>query len=169
MPHEAWKTARRVLVAVGFAAAAGAVTLPMPAFAFEEASASAVNIDKNGLAICGYDPAAYFTLGQPTPGAARFTAAFECATYRFSTAANRGAFAKEPARYAPAFGGFCALGTSLEKKFDGDPNLWRIVGGKLYLNVAEAAVTRWQQDIPGNISKANQNWTKIKDKAPKQL
>ncbi len=169
MSHEAWKRARRALFAIGISAAAGAMTPPMSAFAFEEASASAVNVDKDGLAIRGYDPVAYFTLGKPTPGDAQFTSAFEGATYRFSTAANRDAFAKEPAKYAPAFGGFCALGTSLEKKFDGDPNLWKIVDGKLYLNVAAAAVTKWTQDIPGNISKANGNWSKIKAKAPKEL
>lgn len=101
MYQDVMQRARRVLLAVGLCVAAGAVTLPLPALAFDETSASAVNVDKDGLAIRGYDPVAYFTVGKPTPGDAQFTAAYEGATYRFATAANREAFAKDPAKYAP--------------------------------------------------------------------
>lgn len=162
--------ARRSLLSLAALMAAGAVALPMlPALAYSETSTKAVNIDTAGLAIRGYDPVAYFTVGKPTPGNTQFTAQHDGATYRFASAANRDAFVKEPAKYAPAFGGFCAMGAVFEKKLDGDPNLWRIVDGKLYLNVGEPAQKRWLKDVPGNIGKAQANWTKIKDKAPKDL
>jgi YHS domain-containing protein len=152
---------------------AGLALAPVPfgasaVFAFDEASPSALNLD-GGLALRGYDPVAYFAAGQPTPGDAAFTAEHAGATYRFANAANRDAFLKEPAKYLPQYGGFCAMAAALEKKFDGDPNVWKIVDGKLYLNVNADVSKRWQEDIPGNVNKADGNWQKIKDKAPKEL
>lgn len=162
--------ARRSLFGLAALMAAGAGWLPSTeALAYSETSTKAVNIDTAGLAIRGYDPVAYFTVGKPTPGNAQFTAQHDGATYRFANAANRDAFVKDPAKYAPAYGGFCAMGAALEKKLDGDPNLWRIVDGKLYLNVGEPAQKRWLEDVPGNIGKAQANWPKIRDKAPKDL
>lgn len=162
--------ARRSLLGLAALIAAGALALPTSAaFAYSETSTKAVNVDNVGLAIRGYDPVAYFTVGKPIAGNPQFTAQHDGATYRFASAANRDAFAEEPAKYAPAFGGFCAMGAVFEKKLDGDPNLWRIVDGKLYLNVGEPAQKRWLEDVPGNIGKAQTNWTKIKDKAPKDL
>lgn len=170
MPSKTLVLARRGLLALSVLAASA--TLPAathPALAYDEASSSAVNIDKRGIALRGHDPVAYFTLGKPTLGSGEFTAKHDGAIYHFASAANRDAFQSDPARYAPAFGGFCAMGASLEKKFDGDPELWRIVDGKLYVNVAPAPHKRWLEDIPGNISRANQNWPAIKDRAPKDL
>ena len=162
-------TRRTALAAV--AALAFALT-PMTAhhaLAYDEASTSAVNVDAKGVALRGYDPVAYFTAGQPTLGSEAFQATHDGARYHFASAANRDAFVKEPSKYAPAFGGFCAMGAVFAKKLDGDPKLWKIVDGKLYLNVGEPAQKRWQEDIPGNISKATQNWPNIKAKAPKEL
>jgi YHS domain-containing protein len=152
-------------------ALAVALSLSMGQFAhaYDQNSTSAVNIDGKGVAIRGHDPVAYFTAGKPTPGNAEFSAKHDGATYHFANAANRDAFTKEPGKYAPAFGGFCAMGAVFEKKLDGDPNLWRIVDGKLYLNVGEPAQKRWLEDTKGNISKASQNWPKISAKAPKDL
>lgn len=161
--------ATRVAPAAALALALSAGALTAPAFAYDEGSKAAINVDKDGVAIRGYDPVAYFTIGKPTKGDAKFTAKHEGATYHFASAENRDLFAKEPAKYAPQFGGFCAMGTVFEKKIDGDPALWRVVDGKLYLNVNEQVAKRWQEDIPGNITKAGGNWPKIKDKAPKDL
>lgn len=170
MPNPILAGARRAVVALGlFAAAAAAPAAIMPAMAYDETSTSAVNTDKSGLAIRGYDPVAYFTVGQPTLGSPEFTAEHEGATYRFADAANLAAFRQDPAKYVPAYGGFCAMGASLERKFDGDPKLWRIVDGKLYLNVAEDPHRRWLQDVPGNIGRADANWPRIRHVAPKDL
>ncbi|SIO48726.1 YHS domain-containing protein [Bradyrhizobium erythrophlei] len=139
------------------------------AYAYDETSHSAQNVDTKGVGLHGYDPVAYFTVGKPTAGSEKFEATYEGVRYRFSNAANREAFTKEPAKYAPAYGGFCAMGASLGKKFDGDPNYWKIVNGKLYVNVNADVDKAWKEDPAANISKGNQNWPEIKDKTPKDL
>lgn len=139
------------------------------AYAYDETSTNSNNVDAKGVGIHGYDPVAYFNAGKPTEGSDQFETAYEGVHYRFSSAANREAFLKEPTKYVPAYGGFCAMGASLGKKFDGDPKLWKIVNGKLYLNVNADVDKAWREDIPTNISKANQNWPEIKNKTPKDL
>ena len=140
-----------------------------PAFAFDENATSAVNVDASGLALRGYDPVAYFTVGRPTVGSPDFTATHEGATYRFASAGNLATFRADPAKYVPAYGGFCAMGASFERKFDGDPQLWRIVDGRLYVNVAEGPHRRWLEDVPGSIQRADRNWPRIRHRAPKDL
>jgi YHS domain-containing protein len=139
------------------------------AYAYDETSHSAQNVDTKGVGLHGYDPVAYFTVGKPTAGSEKFEATYEGVRYRFSNAENREAFTKEPAKYVPAYGGFCAMGASLGKKFDGDPNYWKIVNGKLYVNVNADVDKAWKEDPAANISKGNQNWPEIKDKTPKDL
>jgi YHS domain-containing protein len=143
--------------------------IALQALAFDATSKASVNVDAQGLALRGYDPVAYFTIGTPTPGLPTLTATYDSATYRFASAANRTAFLADPAKYAPAYGGFCAYGASVDHKADGDPNIWKIVDGRLYLNVTPRAADYWQQDIPGNSHKADANWPKIKDQPPNAL
>lgn len=125
------------------------------------ADPNTTNLDANGLAVQGYDPVAYFTLGKPLMGKPEYSTTFDDATYRFANSANREAFQRTPDRYVPQYGGYCALGVSLGRKFDGDPQQWKIVGGKLYLNVNADAARVWNRDIPGNITKADAQWPKI--------
>lgn len=127
------------------------------------------NLDKDGVAIHGYDPVAYFSNSQPTPGDAKYTAIHNDATYRFSSSANRDTFRASPDKYLPQFGGFCAYGVAVRKKLDGDPQAWRIVEGKLYLNLNPDVQKKWLDDIPGNLGKANENWPKIKNTSASQL
>ena len=139
------------------------------AYAYDETSHSVNNVDATGVGLHGYDPVAYFTVGKPTVGSEKIVATYEGVRYRFSSAENREAFTKEPAKYAPAYGGFCAMGASLGKKFDGDPNYWKIVNGKLYVNVNAEVDKHWKEDVPANISKGDQNWPAIKGATPKDL
>lgn len=148
------------------------VMLPLGAqvtYAYDENSKAAVNVDGGGVAMRGYDPVSYFVNGQPKAGKKELSATFDGATYYFATEEHKAAFVGAPEKYAPAFGGFCAMGVALNKKLDGDPTIWRIVDGKLYLNVGKPAQTRWLQDVPGNIKQANTTWPQIKEKAPKEL
>lgn len=148
----------------------GAAGLPAtPAFAYDPTSTAAVNVDASKLALRGYDPVAYFAEGAPSQGSAEFAAEHDGAVYHFASAANRDAFLADPTKYAPAYGGFCAMGAALNKKLDGDPTIWKIVDGRLYLNVHLDAAKRWQEDVQGNISKAEENWPKIEDKTPDSL
>ncbi|WP_299352555.1 YHS domain-containing (seleno)protein [uncultured Shimia sp.] len=128
-----------------------------------------VNATSTGLALRGYDPVAYFTEGAPTPGDWQITAEYNEATYRFTSEANKATFEANPEAYAPAYGGYCAFGTAMGFKFDGDPEVWKIVDDKLYLNLSTAVQERWEGDVPGFIEKASMQWTDIADKTPSEL
>ena len=160
---------RRGLLAALAIAASVVVTIPSTALAYDETSASAINVDTRGVALKGYDPVTYFGSGGPQQGKEQFTAQHDGATYHFISTASRDAFLANPGKYAPAFGGFCAMGVALEKKLDVDPQAWKVVDGKLYLNVNKDVQKRWLDNVPGNISQANSNWPKLKDKVPKTL
>ena len=119
---------------------------------------SPVNVSRGQLALQGYDAVAYWTRGQPTKGSTTFEHRWNDAVWRFSTAANRDQFAKDPARYLPEFGGYCAYAVSRGYTADIDPNAWRIVDGRLYLNYSKRVQKLWEEDVPGNIAKGRQNW-----------
>jgi YHS domain-containing protein len=162
------RTSRTLLAAFGLAVAAAAIPA-VPAFAVVDDSPAAVNTDQQGVALHGYDPVAYFTGGAPAKGNSQFTATYEGARYYFASAENESKFNANPAAFAPQYGGFCAMGVALEKKLDGDPMVWKIVDGKLYLNVNADVSVAWQRDIPGNLEKADELWPEIKDKTPASL
>jgi YHS domain-containing protein len=117
-----------------------------------------VNAAKAGVAIQGYDPVAYFTVGKPTPGNAQFEHRWNGALWRFASAANRDTFAADPERYAPRYGGYCAYGVSQGYAVDIDPQAWTVVDGRLYLNYSLGVRGTWSKDIPGHIAKAEANW-----------
>lgn len=128
----------------------------LPAFADEP-----VNKTLLGNAIEGYDVVAYFTQGKPVKGSSDHEVEWNGATWRFASAAHRSLFAKDPAKYAPQYGGFCAFGVSRGYAVGIDPGAWKIVDGKLYLNYDRDVQAEWVKDIPGYISRADANWPKI--------
>lgn len=138
--------------------ASAVVALLMLVTGFSPALAQKVNSNWRGLAVKGYDVVAYFTDGKAVEGSSSFTVEHGGVTYRFASAAHRDAFVKEPARYAPQFGGFCAWAVSRNYTADVDPQAWKIVEGKLYLNYSPSVQAKWSEDIPGNISKGQANW-----------
>lgn len=113
------------------------------------------------VAIKGYDAVAYFTDGKAVEGSSDHESKWMGATWRFATAANRDAFAKNPQKYAPQYGGYCAFGVSRGYAVGIDPEAWSIVEGKLYLNYNKEVRTEWLKDVPGYIKKADANWPKI--------
>jgi len=121
-----------------------------------------MNADANDLAIQGYDPVSYFTASQPQIGNANYTATYKGAIYRFATEEHRDTFKKQPSKYAPQFGGFCAMGVALEKKLTTDPLAWKIVDEKLYLNLNSAVQKKWLTNVPEYVDTAHENWGDIK-------
>jgi len=121
------------------------------------------------LALHGYDAVAYFTKGQPVRGSDSFVYVHEGVAYRFSNQAHLDTFKEDPGRYAPRYGGFCAYGVSVGKKFDGDPHLWKIENGQLYLNLNEKIYQTFLEDVDGNIRKADRNWPEIEHTAARDL
>lgn len=140
------------------------------ALAVDEQNVSGgITLGGEPLAIHGYDPVAYHTDGVAMVGSAKHTAVHEGAAYRFVSQANRERFETSPGKYVPRYGGFCAFGVSVNKKFDGDPRVWEIVDGKLYFNLDPEIQSTWAEDIPGNVRKADHNWSRIRDKAVEAL
>ena len=128
-----------------------------------------LNASSTGLALQGYDPVAYFTDGEATPGNWQLTTVHNDATYRFANEEHQAAFEANPDAYLPQYGGYCAFGAAMGYKFDGDPNQWKIVDGELFLNISKDIQERWLTDVPGFIEKADVNWTDIADKDPASL
>jgi YHS domain-containing protein len=135
-------------------------------FATAMAAGVDVNATTTGLAMRGYDPVSYFQ-GAPAEGDLAHTAEFNGATYRFASEANKEKFVAAPEKYAPAYGGYCAFGTAMGFKFDGDPKIWKIVDNKL--NLSKKVQGRWESELNELIEQADNKWVNIKDKAPEEL
>ncbi len=127
-----------------------------PAFAIEP-----INKTSDGVAIKGYDPVAYFVDGKPVKGSRGFEYVWMGAKWHFSSPEHRDLFIKNPEKYAPKYGGYCAYAVSRGSTADIDPEAWTIVDGRLYLNLSKKIRDKWSKDIPGNIKKADENWPNI--------
>ena len=131
--------------------------------------ALAVDVTHSTPGISGYDPVAYFTESKPVKGSGYHVAEHQGVTYVFASKDHKEMFEANPEKYVPAYGGYCAYGVAVGKKFVSDPEAWKIVQGKLYLNLDKDIQSKWAKDIPGYIKKSEANWKKIKDKAPSAL
>ena len=123
----------------------------------------AIDVNENSVTLAGHDVVAYFTENKPVEGSPEYSAVYNDAIYQFSNAANRDAFKANPVKYAPKYGGFCAYGTALGKKFAVDGQAFKVVDGVLYVQKNLEVYDVWKQDIPGNITKAESNWDGIQD------
>ena len=119
--------------------------------------------------ISGYDAVAFFTEGKPVMGNGWNVSDYNGVMYAFANEKNKKMFEANPEKYLPAYGGYCAYGVAVGKKFVADPNTWKIVDGKLYLNLDKDIQKKWLKDIPDYIKKADKNWAKIKNKTPAEL
>jgi YHS domain-containing protein len=115
----------------------------------------------SSLAVGGYDTVAYFKAGKPVKGAAQFETQYRGATWRFASKENLDAFRANPLAFAPQYGGYCAWAVAQGYTASGDPLIWKIVGGRLFLNYDQSVQVMWEKDIPGNIAKADRNWPRV--------
>lgn len=112
-------------------------------------------------ALGGFDTVAYFTEGKAVPGRAKYHHFWNGAVWYFSSEENRNQFAATPTSFAPQYDGYCAWAASQNYKRPGDPQVWQIVDGKLYVKVHEGAQEKWRADIPNHITQGDDNWTRI--------
>lgn len=131
------------------------------------ADKSLLNLDKDGVAIQGYDPVAFFTVKAPVKGSPGFTSEFRGAKYRFHSAKNKAAFDADPARYEPQFGGFCAFGVSRGRLVEIDVTATQIVDGRLLLQYSPGVRDDFTKDAAGNLKKADAHWPKLVEKRGK--
>lgn len=123
------------------------------------------NIDKNALAIDGFDPVSYFTANKATKGKPTISLVNDGITYRFASEQNRTLFRTNPAKYEPQFGGWCAyaMGENGEK-VSINPETFKIVNGKLYLfynKFFNNTLKDWNENENELKQKAEKNWTKF--------
>lgn len=145
---------RRLFVTSGLA-----IAVVSPAYAM---NVPELNLSRSGLALRGVDPVSYFGAGEPIQGRKDITYEYKGGTYRFSTSDNLDLFKKNPDAYLPAFGGYCAYGTAVKTKVDGDPFVWHIVDDQLYLNINRSVDRVWKRNVPKYLRDANKNWPVIK-------
>ena len=123
-----------------------------------------LNLDSNGIGIQGYDPVAFFTEHKPVKGSPQFQSDYNGAKYWFASADDKTAFDKEPARYEPQFGGYCAYGASQGHRAPVKIEAWQIVNGRLLMQYDLDVKTKFNKDQQGTLKKADQNWPGIVDK-----
>ena len=138
--------------------------LALPAFAQTK---TLLNLDKTGVAIQGYDPVAFFTDNKPVKGKPEFVQLYKGATYQFASKEHRDLFAKDSAKYEPAFGGYCAYGLSKNKLVEIDVDAFQIVDGRLLLQYSKGVRDDFNKDTKGNLAKAEANWPGLVEKKGK--
>ena len=135
-----------------------AITLGVSSQAADTNAKSLVLKNKQGLAIQGYDPVAYFTDNKPTKGSAKFSSEYEGAKYLFVSAAHKALFDAEPAKYAPAYGGYCGYAASIDRLSPISPEWFQIIDGKLILQHNKKAFDLFNKELAPNVQKADANW-----------
>jgi len=119
---------------------------------------SSICTNMSGLAINGFDAVSYFTDGKPALGKKDFTYSWMNAKWQFASEEHLKMFKDNPGKYAPQFGGFCAYAVSKNTTAPGNPTAWLVKDGKLYLNVSGDVQKLFNEDVDGNIKKAEKNW-----------
>ena len=126
-------------------------------------------VDKNGVILAGHDAVAYFTEKAAVEGYAGISAVHNGAIYHFSSNENRDTFKANPEKYAPQYGGFCAYGAALGKKFDIDGKAFEVLDGKLYVNKNLNVYETWAEDKAENVTEADKKWPNIENIAADKL
>jgi YHS domain-containing protein len=128
------------------------------------ASKQLLNLDRGGLAIQGYDPVAFFTDQRPVKGNEQFQSNYNGAKYYFASMEHKAAFDKDPAKYEPQFGGYCAYGVSRGNRAPIKIEAWQIVNGRLLMQYDLDIKNNFNKDQQGSLQKADQNWPGLVDK-----
>ena len=144
-----------------------ALCVIIPAFLATAQSKSLLNLDKAGVAIQGYDPVAFFTDNKPVKGKPELVVRHNGAAYYFASREHREQFKADPAKYEPAFGGYCAYGVSRNKLVEIDVDAFQIVDGRLLLQYSKGVRDDFNKDTKGNLNKAEANWPGLVEKKGK--
>jgi YHS domain-containing protein len=117
-----------------------------------------VSTNKMDVAINGYDPVAYFTVGKAEMGKSDYSYKWRDAEWYFADKNDMQKFMKNPEMYAPEFGGYCAYAAGRDMLVKSDPTAWTIKDNKLYLNKNAEVKQLFKKDIDNNIKMANKEW-----------
>ena len=155
-------TLRRLAVLLAATALAtlmgcAAINAQNPGGALKPVNAHVVD-DVNSVMLKGHDVVSYFTQGKHAMGSAQFVSVYEGVTFRFASAEHKALFDKEPAKYLPQYGGYCANGIAYGIPWGGDADTWLIQGGKLYIFGGQGSKDGFEVDRPGNMALAEKYW-----------
>ena len=123
-----------------------------------------VNVDKNGVALQGHDPVAFFTQNQPVKGSSQFQSTYNGAKYLFASQENKNLFDANPSKYEPQFGGYCAYAASRNKTAPIEVDAFQILNGRLLLQYDKAIRDKFNKDSQGNLKQADSNWPGLVEK-----
>ena len=144
--------------------------MALAAFSFSTAlfaqDKMANNIDNSNIALQGYSPVSYLDLGIAQRGVKEFKSEYNKVVYYFTSKEQKAVFDKNPKRYLPQYGGFCAFGVYAGAKFRPDPNKFIVKDGKYFLylyNLELDAQQLWlvEKNHAKLVSAANNNWKKL--------
>lgn len=138
-------------------AGCGAMLAQNPNSPLKPVRATSVGEDSSVM-LDGHDVVSYFTQGRHAMGNPQFKTVHQGVTFYFSSAEHKALFDKEPTKYVPQYGGFCANGINYAIPWGGDADTWRIVGGKLYIFGGAGSRAAFELDTAGNIALANKYW-----------
>ena len=124
------------------------------------------NIDNSNIALAGYSAVSYLDLGLAQIGNKAFKSEYQKVVYYFTSAKQKATFDKNPTRYLPQYGGFCAFGVYAGAKFRVDPNKFIVKNDKYYLYLNNVELDAKQLWLAENNHKklkgiADKNWSKL--------
>jgi len=157
-----------VLHAAGLAVVVALMAVPASA-TVAGGEVTLLNLDKDGVILDGYDPVAFFTDGKPVPGSTAFQSTYRGAVYHFASAAHKETFDKEPAKYEPQFGAFCAYAVSVGRTAPIDVNTFSIINGRLVVQHNARAVGLWNKDPQLSLKHADKYWPAVAANGGKQI
>lgn len=124
------------------------------------------NIDNSNIALQGYSPVSYADLGLAQKGVKAFKSEYEKIVYYFTSLEQKATFDKNPEKYLPAYGGYCAFGIYAGAKFRPNPNKFINKDGAYFLYLYNLELDAQQLWLDENNHKklvltANKNWEKL--------
>lgn len=146
-----------LVLAFGVLSGCSAMLAQNPSSALKPVKAVAMDGDDHVM-LTGHDVVAYFTLGRHALGSAQIKSVYEGVTFRFANAEHKALFDKEPRKYIPQYGGFCAGGIAYAIPWGGDADSFRIVDGRLFIFGGSGSRAAFELDTPGNVKLADAYW-----------
>ena len=144
-----------------------AITLLIATSLMAQVDKKAYNVDDSKIALQGYSSVSYLDLNLAQRGVKEFKTEYQGVLYYFTNAEQKAKFDKNPKKYMPQYGGYCAFGVYAGAKFRVDPNKFLVSNGKLYLflnNVELDAKQLWlAENESALVKKANGNWSNLKN------
>ncbi|MEM6901793.1 MAG: YHS domain-containing (seleno)protein [Pseudomonadota bacterium] len=110
------------------------------------------------FAMGGFDPVSYFDANEPAKGSEAFSYFWKGARWLFTSQANLEAFRAEPEAFAPAYGGHGAWPVTVGQYVYGDPRIFTITDGRLFLHYTEATRDQWRAEQERLTAQADRNW-----------